>query len=55
MLSTKRDKNNGNFVGMMILVLVKTLSAKGTIIAKDTPSNKAEKNIHIPATLNRPK
>jgi hypothetical protein len=54
-LSTKPAKKAGNFVGIMIFLLVKTLSAKGTIIAKETPSKTAEKAMHIEARENRPK
>jgi hypothetical protein len=38
----------------MIFLLVKTLSARGTIIAKDTPSNMAEKPIQTMAMANNP-
>jgi hypothetical protein len=50
----KLDKNGGNLAGIMIFLLVRTLSARGTIIAKDTPSKMADKPIQIVAIVNFP-
>jgi len=52
--SIKLSKNIGSFTGTIILLLVRTLSDKGTIIPKDIPLKRVEINIHPVANMNNP-
>jgi hypothetical protein len=53
-LSTKACKKGGRGVEIMILLLLKTLSDRGTIIAREIPSKMVEKTIQTIAMTNRP-
>ena len=54
-LSMKSAKKPGIFEGIMIFLLVSTLSAKGTIIVRVAPSKMAESPINKLATRKVPK
>jgi len=54
-LSTSVDKKAGILAGIMIFLLVKTLSTKGINIPKETPSKIEEKIIQTDPIENRPR
>ena len=54
-LSIIFSKNRGSFAGIIIFLLVRTLSDKGTIIPKETPLKIAEIIMQNTAKMNTPR